>query len=112
MKMGNLLVLDDATIRRANVIARRTNDSIMAVIKAQMINTLKAKLANGYCKFSFYKQSTGEIVTREGTTIHPLMKEHINGRGVSGDEVNTIKYWDFSKNGFRSLRYENLIRVY
>jgi hypothetical protein len=26
--------------------------------------------------------------------------------------VNTVKYWDVEKGGYRSLRYENLIQVF
>lgn len=34
----------------------------------------------------------------------------MNGWGLSGDQVNTIKYRDIEKGGYRSLRYENLIQ--
>ena len=47
-----------------------------------------------------------------GTCSSQLMKATQNGRGLSGDQVNTIKYWDVEKGGYRSLRYENLIQVF
>jgi hypothetical protein len=40
------------------------------------------------------------------------MKATQNGRGLSGDVVNTVKYWDVEKGGYRSLRYENLVQVF
>lgn len=40
------------------------------------------------------------------------MKATQNGRGLSGDQVNAIKYWDVEKGGYRSLRYENLVQVF
>ena len=30
---------------------------------------------------------------------------------ASGEQVNTIKYWDIEKGAFRSLRFENLVAV-
>lgn len=105
------VVINNLTDRRANVIAKRTNSEAMGVIKAQMIDLLKAKLQMGVAHFIYKKQSTGEIREAWGTTASNLMKANINGRGISRDSVNTVCYWDCEKGGFRSLRFENLIEV-
>ena len=110
--METMVVVNGMTAHRANVIYARTGSSAMGVIKAQMIDLLKEKLKRGVAHFLYKKQSTGEIREAWGTCAHQLMKATQNGRGLSGDMVNTVKYWDVEKGGYRSLRYENLIQVF
>ena len=110
--MTQVVVVNGMTAHRANVIMVRMGSAAMGVIKAQMIDLLKEKLKNGIAHFVYKKQSTGEIREAWGTCSHQLMKATQNGRGLSGDMVNTIKYWDVEKGGYRSLRYENLIQVF
>ena len=111
MTMNTLVVINGMTARRANVIAHRTGSAAMGVVKAQMIDLLKAKLQNGVAHFIYMKKD-GSIREAWGTCSGQLMKATQNGRGLSGDMVNTIKYWDVEKGGYRSLRYENLIQVF
>ena len=110
--METMVVVKGMTAHRANVIATRTGSAAMGVIKSQMIDLLKEKLKNGVAHFLYIKQSTQEIREAWGTCNGQLMKATQNGRGLSGDQVNTIKYWDCEKGGYRSLRYENLIQVF
>ncbi|MBQ8271995.1 MAG: DUF2693 domain-containing protein [Tidjanibacter sp.] len=110
--MGTMVVVNGMTAQRANVIMARTGSATMGVIKSQMIDLLKEKLRNGVAHFLYKKQSTGEIREAWGTCNGQLMKATQNGRGLSGDMVNTVKYWDCEKGGYRSLRYENLIQVF
>ena len=110
--MTTMVVVNGMTAHRANVIMARTGSAAMGVVKAQMIDLLKEKLKNGVAHFIYKKQSTGEIREAWGTCSGQLMKATQNGRGLSGDQVNTIKYWDVVKGGYRSLRYENLIQVF
>ena len=84
----------------------------MGVIKSQMIDLLKEKLRNGVAHFIYIKQSTGEVREAWGTCASNLMRATQNGRGLSGDAVNTVKYWDTMSGGYRSLRYENLVQVF
>ena len=84
----------------------------MGVIKAQMIDLLKEKLRNGVAHFIYIKQSTGEVREAWGTCASNLMRATQNGRGLSGDAVNTVKYYDVMAGGYRSLRYENLVQVF
>ena len=65
---------------------------------------------NGVARFLYKKHSTGEVREVWGTCSGQLMKASQNGRGLSGDQVNTVKYWDVEKGAYRSLRYENLIQ--
>lgn len=99
------------TLRRANVIANRTNSVELGIVKSAMIDELKSKLRNGYAKFEFVKKD-GTIRVAEGCLTPKLMEQKINGNGISRDSVNTVVFWDLEKGAFRSLRFETLIRVY
>ena len=112
MDMNTMVVVGGMTAHRANVIIARTGCAAMGIVKSQMIDLLKEKLRNGVAHFLYKKQSTGEIREAWGTCSGQLMKATQNGRGLSGDQVNTVKCWDCEKGGYRSLRYENLIQVF
>ena len=103
---NNAVVINNSTSRRANVIAQRTGSDVMGVVKAQMIDVLKAKLQNGIAHFLFLKKES--LREAWGTTANNLIKANVNGRGVSRDAVHCVCYWDVEKGGFRSLRFENL----
>ena len=109
--MTQLVAVNGMTAHRANVIARRTGSEAMSVIKAQMIDLLKAKLQNGVAHFVYIKKD-GTLREAWGTCASNLMKATQNGRGLSGDQVNTIKYYDVMAGGYRSTRYENLVQVF
>ena len=109
--MTQLVVINGMTSHRANVIASRTGCATLAVVKAQMIDLLKAKLQSGVAHFIYMKKD-GTLREAWGTCASNLMKATQNGRGLSGDQVNTIKYFDVMAGGYRSLRYENLVQVF
>ena len=109
--MTQVVAINGMTAHRANVIARRTGSEAMGIIKAQMIDLLKAKLQNGVAHFVYMKKD-GTLREAWGTCASNLMKATQNGRGLSGDQVNTIKYYDVMVGGYRSLRYENLVQVF
>ena len=109
--METMVVVNGMTAHRANVISARTGSAAMGVVKAQMIDLLKEKLRNGVAHFLYMKKD-GSLREAWGTCSGNLMRATQNGRGLSGDQVNTIKYWDVEKGGYRSLRYENLIQVF
>ena len=109
--MTQLVAVNGMTVHRANVIARRTGPEAMGVIKAQMIDLLKAKLQNGVAHFVYIKKD-GTLREAWGTCASNLMKATQNGRGLSGDQVNTVKYFDVEAGGYRSTRYENLVQVF
>ena len=109
--MTQVVAMNGMTAHRANLIARRTGSAAMGVVKAQMIDLLKAKLQSGVAHFLYMKKN-GSLREAWGTTASNLMKATQNGRGLSGDEVNPVKYWDTMSGGYRSLRYENLVQVF
>ena len=109
--MTQVVAMNGMTAHRANVIARRTGSEAMGIIKAQMIDLLKAKLQSGVTYFLYMKKD-GTLREAWGTCASNLMKATQNGRGLSGDQVNTIKYFDVMAGGYRSLRYENLVQVF
>ena len=109
--MTQIVAVNGMTAHRANVIASRTGSEAMGVIKAQMIDLLKAKLQNGVAHFVYIKKD-GTLREAWGTCASNLMKATQNGRGLSGDQVNTVKYFDVEAGGYRSLRYENLVQVF
>ena len=106
----NTMMVNNSTARHATVIAIRTGSVEMGIMKSLLIDTLKAKLQTGTAHFWFMKKD-GSIREAWGTTNHALMKNKIIGNGYTGEQVNTVKYWDVEKGAFRSLRYESLISV-
>ena len=109
--MTQVVAMNGMTAHRANVIARRTGSEAMGIIKAQMIDLLKAKLQSGVAHFLYMKKD-GTLREAWGTCASNLMKATQNGRGLTGDQVNTVKYFDVVAGGYRSLRYENLVQVF
>ena len=109
--MTQLVVVNSMTAHRANVIARRTGAAAMGVVKAQLIDLLKAKLQSGVAHFVYMKKD-GTIREAWGTCAGNLMRATQNGRGLSGDQVCTVKYYEVMAGGYRSLRYENLVQVF
>ena len=109
--MTQIVAVNGMTAHRANVIASRTGSEAMGVIKAQMIDLLKAKLQSGVTHFIYMKKD-GTLREAWGTCAGNLMRATQNGCGLSGDAVNTVKYYDVMAGGYRSLRYENLVQVF
>ena len=109
--METMVVVNNKTQRRANVIYKRTQSMEMGVIKSLLIDTLKAKLRSGVAHFVYLKKD-GSLREAWGTTSHNLIKANVNGHGIDRDSVNCVCYWDVEKGGFRSLRFENLVQVF
>ncbi len=109
--MAQMVIVNGMTAHRANVIANRTGSAAMGVVKAQMIDLLKEKLRNGIAHFLYMKKD-GTLREAWGTCSGNLMRATQNCRGLSGDQVNTVKYYDVMVGGYRSLRYENLVQVF
>ena len=66
--MSQLVVVNSMTAHRANVIARRTGSAAMGVVKAQMIDLLKAKLQSGVAHFVYMKKD-GTIREAWGSNV-------------------------------------------
>ena len=110
------VALQDKTIARANVIAQRTGSLEIGLAKSMLIEQLKAKLASGVAHFIYAKKPNkdGIIELREawGTTQSNITSAMTNGRGYNKELVNCIAYYDVCKGGWRSFRFENLVKVY
>ena len=76
-----------------------------------MIEQLKEKLANGVAHFLFIKKD-GSVREAWGTTSPSLAQKHINGNGASRELFKTTAYFDVEKGGWRSLRWESIVKVF
>ena len=76
-----------------------------------MIAELKNKLANGIAHFVFINKN-GEVREAWGTTCPSFVEKYINGRGVSRERYSTTAYFDIDRCGWRSLRWESIIKVF
>lgn len=85
-----IVAVKSKTVQRAEVIAKRTGNIAEGFLKSQMIDLLKEKMKNRVAHFVF-KKKDGEVREAWGTICHNLMKANINGNGLSGDDVNTVK---------------------
>lgn len=109
--MVQALVLNSSTVARATVIADRAKSEEIGIIKAMMIDTLKAKLANGVAHFIFLKKD-GTVREAWGTTQPNLAAAKTNGRGESRELYKTTAYYDVEKGEWRSFRWETLVQVF
>ena len=114
--MIQALSISSTTVVRASVIAHRTHNDEIGIIKAMMIEQLKEKLTNGVAHFIYTKRPNkyGEVELREawGTTNPSLAQKHINGNGVSRELFKTTAYFDIEKGGWRSFRWESIVKVF
>lgn len=111
MIMIQALALSSNTVVRASVIAQRTNSEEIGIIKAMMIQQLKEKLANGVAHFIFIKKD-GSVREAWGTTKSELATKKINGRGESRESYFTTAWWDCENGGWKSLRWESIVKVF
>ena len=109
--MIQALSISSTTVVRASVIAQRTHNDEIGIIKAMMIAQLKEKLANGVAHFLFIKKD-GSVREAWGTTSPSLANKHINGNGASRELFKTTAYFDVEKGGWRSLRWESIVKVF
>lgn len=111
MNMIQVLAISSSTVERATVIAQRTNNEEIGIIKAMMIQQLKEKLANGVAHFIFIKKD-GTVREAWGTTKSELATKKINGRGESRENYYTTAWWDCENGGWKSLRWESIVKVF
>ena len=111
MKTNMIISTDSRTVTRMAVIARRTGSELMAGAKAVLVEALKDKMRNGIAHFVFQKKD-GSSREAWGTTNRSLAQKYINDNGVTREAYATTAYFDVEAGGWRSFRWENLIRVY
>ena len=108
---NSTVVFNNLTSRRANVIAKRTGNDAMGVIKSQMIDLLKAKMRMGVAHFVYMKKD-GTLREAWGTTNATLAYKYTNGKGVSREIYSTTAYFDIEKSSWRSFRWESIVKVF
>ena len=109
--MSNVAVINGMDAVRASVIAHRTGNRELGMVKAMMIENLKTKLMNGVAHFVFVKKS-GELREMWATCVPALVKAKTNGRGESRENYATTAVFDIEKGEWRSFRWETLIQVF
>ena len=109
--MVQALAISSTTVVRASVITKRTGSEEIGIIKAMMIEHLKEKLANGVAHFIFIKKD-GTLREAWGTTKSELAAKKINGRGDSRENYYTTPWWDCENGGWKSLRWESIVKVF
>ena len=105
-----IITSNNLTISRMAVIALRTNSELIAGAKAMMIENLKKQMSAGIAHF-IYRKKDGSLREAWGTT-NSLAAKHINGRGQSRENFATTAYYDCEAGGWRSFRWENLVKVF
>ena len=106
----NMMTINNMTATRMATILDRTQDAIMAVGKAMMIENLKTKMANGVAHFAFAKKD-GSIREAWGTIQENIAAAKTNGNGISREYYKTTAFFDIEKGEWRSFRWESLLWV-
>ena len=109
--LSQVAIVNNMTATRAEVIARRTNSISIGIAKSAMINELKSKMKNGVAHFLFVKKD-GSIREAFGTINGALASATTTGTGISRENYATCAFYDCVCGGWRSFRWETLLRVY
>ena len=108
---NSMISLNAKTTVRASVIAQRTQSDVMGIVKAMMIENLKAQMMQGVAHFAFCKKD-GSIREAWGTIQNNITKAKTNGRGVNREQYATCAFFDIEKGEWRSFRWETLVKVF
>ncbi len=77
----------------------------------QAVIELKEKLQNGIVHFT-YKKKDGTMRTAKGTTMLDLIPEENHPKGgVSNKPEGYVYYWDLDREGWRSFKNANFVKV-
>ncbi len=106
-----MVSMNGMTVKRTQKIVERTNDVVMGLVKAQMIETLKSKMANGIAHFIYMKKD-GSLRSAWGTIQSNIAAAKTNGYGISRENYYTTAYFDVELGEWRSFRWESLIKVF
>ena len=109
--MSNVAIINGMDAVRASVIAHRTGNSELGMVKAMMIETLKAKLLCGVAHFIYVKKD-GSLREAWGTCNPSLAHAKTNGRGESRENYATTAYFDVERGEWRSFRWETILKVF
>lgn len=77
----------------------------------QAVIELKEKLRNGIVYFT-YKKKDGTMRTAKGTTMLDLIPEENHPKGVvSNKPEDHVCYWDLDREGWRSFKNANFVKI-
>ncbi len=109
--MVNAIIINNSTAYRTTVIANRTCNEALGIMKSMLIDCLKVKLANGVAHFIF-KKKDGSYREAWGKTQRNIANAKTNGNGESRELFKTTAYFDIERGEWRSFRWENLVKVF
>ena len=109
--MTAIVALGGKALKRALVINSRIENPFMTGVIMERITELKRRMQKEVVEIEFRKKD-GSITRRFATTMGSLAKQHINGRGISGDDRNVVTFWDCEKSAWRSFQVQSLVKVY
>ena len=109
--MNPIIMVNGQSLKRVKVIGERTDSIKSGIIKAAMIADLKEKLNKGIARCVYVKMNN-EVREAWGTTCPSFIEKYVNGRGASRELYNTTAYFDIDSCGWRSLRWESILKVF
>ena len=109
--MSKVAVVNEINAIRAEIIANRTSSVVNGITKAAMIAIAKGKMRGGVCHFVYVKKN-GELREAFGTLTPALVEATTTGYGESRERYFTSAYYDCEKGGWRSFRWETIVKVY
>ena len=109
--MTAIVALENKALKRALVINSRIENPFMTGVIMERITELKRRMQKEVVEIEFRKKD-GSITRRFATTMSTLAKQHINGRGISGDDRNVVTFWDCEKSAWRCFQIQSLVKVY
>lgn len=105
-----IVAMSSKDIRKAMVINSRIGNQFLTGYLLSLGNELRKRMSEGVIEVWFTKKS-GEVAHRFATTKSSLVKNHINGRGISGEQRNVITFWDVEKGAWRSMQIQSILKV-
>lgn len=109
--MTAIVALENKALKRALVINSRIENPFMTGVIMERISELKRRMQKEIVEIEFRKKD-GSITRRFATTMGSLAKQHINGRGISGDDRNVVTFWDCERSAWRCFQVQSLVKVY
>lgn len=110
-EMSKVAVISEINAIRVQIIANRTHNVANGITKAALIAVAKEKMRGGVCHFVYVKKN-GELREAFGTLTPALVEATTTGFGESRERYCTSAYYDCERGGWRSFRWETIIKVY
>lgn len=104
-----IVAMSSKDIRKAMVINSRINNPFLTGYLLSQGNELRKRMAEGVVEVWFTKKS-GEVAHRFATTKASLVRNHINGNGISGESRNVITFWDVENGSWKSMQIQSILK--